>query len=90
MALGPDRTTNDLVPFLASLAADEEDEVILVLAEETPKLGEYGVSGFEHKLLEIMEILLQAEETVVRQQVKYIKKQICEYFYYWNSCLFRL
>lgn len=69
LALGPDRTTNDLIPFLASLAADEEDEVLLVLAEETPKLVEYGVGGFEHKLLEIMEILFQAEETVVRQQV---------------------
>lgn len=69
LALGPDRCTNDLVPFLASLAADEEDEVLLVLAEETPKLLEYGVGGFEHRVLEILEILLQAEETVVRQQV---------------------
>lgn len=70
LALGPDRTTKDLVPFLTSLAADEEDEVLLVLAEETPKLIEYGIAGEEHKLLEILEILLQAEETVVRQQVR--------------------
>lgn len=73
LALGPDRCTNDLIPFLASLAADEEDEVLLVLAEETPKLLEYGVGGFEHKVLEIMEILLQAEETVVRQQVNILR-----------------
>lgn len=69
LALGPERCTNDLIPFLASLAADEEDEVLLVLAEETPKLLEYGIGGMEEKLLEIMEVLLQAEETVVRQQV---------------------
>ena len=69
LALGPERWTNDLIPFLASLAADEEDEVLLVLAEETPKLLEYGIGGMEEKLLEIMEVLLQAEETVVRQQV---------------------
>lgn len=70
LALGPDRTTCDLIPFLASLAADEEDEVLLVLAEETPKLVESGIGGAEHKLLEIFEILLQAEETIVRQQVE--------------------
>ncbi len=70
LALGPDRTTNDLIPFLASLAADEEDEVLLVLAEETPKLLEYGIAGEEHQILDIFEILLQAEETVVRQQVR--------------------
>ena len=70
LALGPDRCTNDLIPFLASLAADEEDEVLLVLAEETPKLLEYGIGGFEHRVLEILELLLQAEETIVRQQVR--------------------
>ena len=67
LALGAERTTNDLIPFLVALAADEEDEVLLVLAEGTPELIEYGIG--EHKLLEIMEILLQEEETVVRQQV---------------------
>ena len=69
VAMGAERTTNDLIPFLVALAADEEDEVLLVLAEGTPELIEYGIGGQEHKLLEIMEILLQEEETVVRQQV---------------------
>lgn len=75
LALGPDRTTNDLIPFLASLAADEEDEVLLVLGEEIPKLVEYVLEGNAHRLLEILEILLQAEETIVRQQVKLISFQ---------------
>ena len=70
LALGPERTSNDLVPFLAALAADEEDEVLLVLGEEVPKLIEFGVNGSESKVLEILEVLLQAEETIVRQQVK--------------------
>lgn len=77
LALGADRTTNDLIPFLASLAGDEEDEVLLVLAEEVPKLIEYGIGGQEHRLLEILEILLQAEETVVRQQVKFNFLYLC-------------
>ena len=71
LALRPDRTTNDLIPFLAGLAADEEDEVLLVMAEELPKLIECGREGVKsaHQLLVVLEILLQAEETVVRQQV---------------------
>lgn len=71
LALGPERTTNDLIPFLVSLAGDEEDEVLLVMAEELPKLIEYGREGAKsaHCLLAVLEILLQAEETVVRQQV---------------------
>jgi serine/threonine-protein phosphatase 2A regulatory subunit A len=72
LALGPERTTNDLLPFLAGLAGDEEDEVLLVLGEELPKLISYGTDGAKsaQHLLPILEVLLQAEETVVRQQVR--------------------
>ena len=78
LALGPERTTNDLIPFLAGLAGDEEDEVLLVLAEELPKLTECGREGVKsaHCLLTVLEILLQAEETVVRQQVRAEKRRM--------------
>lgn len=80
LALGPDRTTNDLIPFLAGLAADEEDEVLLVLAEELPKLIECGQEGGKsaHSLLTVLDILLQAEETVVRQQVKHEREAVLQ------------
>jgi serine/threonine-protein phosphatase 2A regulatory subunit A len=80
LALGPDRTTNDLVPFLGALAADEEDEVLLVLGEELPKLVGFGQDGVKsaHVLLPVLETLLQAEETVVRQQAVVATQRVME------------
>ncbi|PJF20102.1 hypothetical protein PSACC_00080 [Paramicrosporidium saccamoebae] len=66
LALGPERTRNELVPFLQS-SLDEEDEVLTALAEEITSLLEY-VGGAPHGyiLLPLLEGLVSAEETYVR------------------------
>ncbi|KAG2188147.1 hypothetical protein INT44_000898, partial [Umbelopsis vinacea] len=65
-ALGPQRTRDELVPFLDE-STDDEDEVLLALAEE---LGNFStcVGGNEHAhvLLRPLETLAAVEETVVR------------------------
>eukprot|EP00698_Gefionella_okellyi_P022941 TRINITY_DN7702_c0_g1_i1.p1 TRINITY_DN7702_c0_g1~~TRINITY_DN7702_c0_g1_i1.p1 ORF type:complete len:580 (+),score=173.37 TRINITY_DN7702_c0_g1_i1:126-1865(+) len=67
-ALGAERTRNELIPFLQD-STDDEDEVLLALAEELGKLID-GVGGveFSHHLLPPLEIICSAEETVVRDK----------------------
>ncbi|CAM0137626.1 unnamed protein product [Umbelopsis sp. WA50703] len=65
-ALGPQRTRDELVPFLDE-STDDEDEVLLALAEE---LGNFsscvGGKEYAHVLLRPLETLAAVEETVVR------------------------
>ncbi|KAI9289501.1 armadillo-type protein [Umbelopsis sp. AD052] len=65
-ALGPQRTRDELVPFLDE-STDDEDEVLLALAEE---LGNFstcvGGNEYAHVLLRPLETLAAVEETVVR------------------------
>ncbi|KAK1934208.1 Protein phosphatase 2A scaffold subunit [Phytophthora citrophthora] len=67
-ALGPERTRSDLLPFLRE-ATEDEDEVLVALAEE---LGGFVdlVGGAEHAaaLVEPLEVLAGVEETVVRDR----------------------
>lgn len=67
-ALGADRTRSDLLPFLRE-ATEDEDEVLVALAEE---LGGFVdlVGGAEHAaaLVEPLEVLAGVEETVVRDR----------------------
>mmetsp|Transcript_1118 Transcript_1118/g.3469 ORF Transcript_1118/g.3469 Transcript_1118/m.3469 type:complete len:615 (-) Transcript_1118:85-1929(-) len=67
-ALGPERTRGELIPFLTD-TIDDEDEILLVLAEE---LGDFveQVGGPDHaeKLLVPLESLSTVEETVVRDR----------------------
>ncbi|KAL4137832.1 hypothetical protein PRIC2_001342 [Phytophthora ramorum] len=67
-ALGPERTRSDLLPFLRE-ATEDEDEVLVALAEE---LGGFVdlVGGDEHAatLMEPLEVLAAVEETVVRDR----------------------
>jgi len=67
--LGAERTRNELLPFLAEFT-DDEDEVLVVLAE---RLGEFVdlVGGSEHimTLLKALESLVCAEESIVRNKV---------------------
>uniref|UniRef100_A0A6B2L0U3 TOG domain-containing protein n=1 Tax=Arcella intermedia TaxID=1963864 RepID=A0A6B2L0U3_9EUKA len=67
-ALGPERTQKELLPFLKE-SLDDEDEVLLALAEELGKFVEY-VGGKEsaHTLLGPLETLARAEEAVVREK----------------------
>tara|TARA_R110002050_G_scaffold151662_6_gene278878 strand:+ start:382 stop:723 length:342 start_codon:yes stop_codon:yes gene_type:complete len=69
-ALGPERTRKELIPFLTE-SVDDEDEVLLVLAE---KLGQCVslVGGKEHAslLVKPLELLASVEEQAVRDQVR--------------------
>lgn len=79
LALGPERTRLELVPFLdgkhalmALIAefADDEDEVLLALAGELGVFVEYvGGPSHAHLLLKPLETLAAMEETVVRDKV---------------------
>jgi hypothetical protein len=69
LALGPQRTRDELIPFLQD-QLDDEDEVLLVLAEELGNFSEY-VGGKEHAwtVLGPLENLAAVEETLVRDKV---------------------
>ncbi|RSH92978.1 hypothetical protein EHS25_008426 [Saitozyma podzolica] len=68
LALGPQRTRDELIPFLQD-QLDDEDEVLLVLAEELGGFVEY-VGGKEHAyvILGPLENLAAVEETLVREK----------------------
>jgi serine/threonine-protein phosphatase 2A regulatory subunit A len=73
LALGPDRSRDELVPFLQD-SVDDEDEVLLVLAEELGKNFEEYIGGkeFAHVLLGPLEHLSTVEETLVRDKVSFL------------------
>ncbi|KAI0049261.1 ARM repeat-containing protein [Auriscalpium vulgare] len=69
LALGPERARDELIPFLQD-SVDDEDEVLLALAEELGKSFEEYVGGPEHAhvLLGPLENLSAVEETLVRDK----------------------
>ncbi|KAG8905426.1 hypothetical protein FRB99_008972 [Tulasnella sp. 403] len=69
LALGPQRARDELIPFLQD-SLDDEDEVLLALAEELGKgMEEYlGGKKYAHLLLGPLENLAAVEETVVRDK----------------------
>ncbi|KAG6857573.1 hypothetical protein H0H87_000172 [Tephrocybe sp. NHM501043] len=69
LALGPDRARDELVPFLQD-SVDDEDEVLLALAEELGRNFEEYIGGKEHAhvLLGPLENLSALEETLVRDK----------------------
>lgn len=67
-ALGPERTRNELVPFLVDMN-DDDDECLMAVAEHIPSLvTSVGGDEFVHALLLPLESLSTVEETVVRQK----------------------
>ena len=69
LALGPERTREELVPFLEE-STDDEDEVLLALAEELGSFTEYvGGPQYAHVVLPPLESLAAVEETLVRDKV---------------------
>jgi hypothetical protein len=70
LALGPQRAREELIPFLQD-SVDDEDEVLLALAEELGKSFEEYIGGKEyaHALLGPLENLSAVEETLVRDKV---------------------
>ncbi|KAK0533154.1 protein phosphatase 2A structural subunit [Tilletia horrida] len=69
LALGPERARDELIPFLQD-SLDDEDEVLLALAEELGSgFVEYlGGPPYAHLLLGPLENLAAVEETVVRDK----------------------
>lgn len=78
LALGEERTRSELIPFLSE-SNDDEDEVLLSLAEELGKFVPY-VGGPDHAqvLLGPLEDLCGVEETVVRERAVQSLIQIAE------------
>lgn len=71
LALGDERTREELVPFLME-SLDDEDEVLLALAEELGNFTEYvGGPTWAHILLNPLENLAAVEETLVRDKVRF-------------------
>ncbi|KAJ1563691.1 Polyamine N-acetyltransferase 1 [Cladochytrium tenue] len=69
LALGVQRTREELIPFLDE-SIDDEDEVLLALAEELGGFVDYvGGPPFAYLLLGPLETLAAVEETVVRDKV---------------------
>jgi len=68
-ALGPDRTRSELLPFLTNECIDDEDEVLLALAEELGGFTEFVGGPDEAKCLLVpLETLSTVEESVVRDK----------------------
>ncbi|KAF8642237.1 hypothetical protein AX16_009512 [Volvariella volvacea WC 439] len=68
LALGPDRARDELIPFLQD-SVDDEDEVLLALAEELGNFADYiGGKDYAHLLLGPLETLSAVEETLVRDK----------------------
>ena len=71
LALGPERARDELIPFLQD-SVDDEDEVLLALAEELGRNFEEYIGGpeYAHVLLGPLENLSAVEETLVRDKVR--------------------
>eukprot|EP00051_Salpingoeca_urceolata_P032369 m.15421 g.15421 ORF g.15421 m.15421 type:complete len:584 (-) comp5015_c0_seq1:413-2164(-) len=68
LALGEERTVAELIPYLTD-SLDDEDEVLLAVAEELSKFVPLvGGPAFGYHLLKPLEQLAQVEETVVRDK----------------------
>ncbi|KAI1291508.1 40S ribosomal protein S3 [Mortierella claussenii] len=77
LALGPQRTRDELIPFLDE-SIDDEDEVLLALAGELGDFEEYiGGAPFAHILLQPLENLAAVEETMVRDKAVESLNKIC-------------
>ncbi|RMJ25757.1 hypothetical protein PHISP_03362 [Aspergillus sp. HF37] len=89
LALGPERTREELVPFLDD-SVEDEDEVLTALSEELGNFTEYvGGPDYGYVLLSPLENLAAIEEPLVREKAveslnkigeQLPEKQIEEYF----------
>ncbi|KAI9837966.1 MAG: Polyamine N-acetyltransferase 1 [Sarea resinae] len=78
LALGSERTRDELIPFLDE-SVEDEDEVLTALSEELGNFVEY-VGGPEHAhvLLSPLENLAAIEEPLVREKAVESLNKICE------------
>lgn len=69
MALGPERTRNELLPYILELLEDDEEVLCTladVLGEQLSNVG--GAAQADH-LLKVLERLCSIEEIAVREKV---------------------
>lgn len=77
LALGPERTRDELVPFLDE-SVEDEDEVLTALSDELGGFVEYvGGPEFGHVLLSPLENLAAIEEPLVRDKAVESLNRIC-------------
>ncbi|PHH62537.1 hypothetical protein CDD81_6923 [Ophiocordyceps australis] len=77
LALGPERTREELIPFLDE-SVEDEDEVLVALSEELGGFIEYvGGPRWGHVLLSPLENLAAIEEPVVRDKAVESLNKIC-------------
>ncbi|EEH39598.1 protein phosphatase PP2A regulatory subunit A [Paracoccidioides lutzii Pb01] len=77
LALGPERTRDELVPFLDD-SVEDEDEVLTALSEELGNFVEYvGGPEYAHVLLSPLENLAAIEEPLVREKAVESLNKIC-------------
>ncbi len=68
LALGEERTRNELIPFVGE-SNDDDEEVLLAMAEELGSFITYvGGPAYAYSLLPPLEQLCSVEETVVRDK----------------------
>ena len=78
LALGPERTRDELLPFLHD-SLDDDDEILLALADELGQgFVEYvGGEAHAHLLLGVLESLAAVEETLVRDKAAESITKVC-------------
>ncbi|TKA24381.1 hypothetical protein B0A50_06701 [Salinomyces thailandicus] len=78
LALGPDRTRDELIPFLDE-SVEDEDEVLTALSDELGNFVEYvGGPEYGHVLLSPLENLATIEEPLVRDKAVESLNKICD------------
>ncbi|KHO00825.1 protein phosphatase PP2A regulatory subunit A [Metarhizium album ARSEF 1941] len=78
LALGAERTRDELIPFLDE-SVEDEDEVLVALSDELGSFIEYvGGPSYGHVLLSPLENLAAIEEPVVRDKAVESLNKICE------------
>lgn len=78
LALGPERTREELIPFLDD-SVEDEDEVLTALSEELGNFVEYvGGPEYAHVLLSPLENLAAIEEPLVREKAVESLNKICD------------
>lgn len=78
LALGPERTRDELISFLDD-SVEDEDEVLTALSEELGNFVEYvGGPEYGHVILSPLENLAAIEEPLVREKAVESLNKICE------------
>ncbi|KAK5152649.1 protein phosphatase 2A structural subunit [Recurvomyces mirabilis] len=78
LALGAERTRDELIPFLDE-SVEDEDEVLTALSEELGNFVEYvGGPDYGHVLLSPLENLATIEEPLVRDKAVESLNKICD------------